>query len=208
MQLLSCAHGRKPFAMRLLGAQPCVHGQGVLKQLRQTHVCTAHKLWQSVYCHRDCQDFIIYGSLPSKPSSRPTSTVLCAGLLSAEEKAEWQRHNPSPLIRAFRQMSSLSGWLSRGVAALAETPLGGRILFDAVVKSAAGECIHNPLNAKPLLDVQRVRLVVWHCSRRRPELQALLASLSRARCTCRMGCQVALVCLAVAMMLEPAFPGG
>ena len=62
-----------------------------------------------------------------------------AGLLSAAERAEWQAHNPSPLIRAFRQLSSVSGWLSRGVAALAETPLGGRILYDAVVKSAAGE---------------------------------------------------------------------
>ena len=60
----------------------------------------------------------------------PQTLCLCpnfvsrAGLLSAAEKAEWLRHNPSPLIRAFRQ--------------LAETPLGGRILFDAVVKSAAG----------------------------------------------------------------------
>lgn len=61
-----------------------------------------------------------------------------AGLLSAEEQTEWKQHNPSPLIRAFRRMSSVSGYLSRAVAALSETPLGGRILFDALVKPAAG----------------------------------------------------------------------
>jgi hypothetical protein len=61
-----------------------------------------------------------------------------AGLLSPEEKAEWERHNPSPLIRTFRQLASYSGWLARGVAAVAETPLGGRVLFDAVVKPATG----------------------------------------------------------------------
>ena len=70
--------------------------------------------------------------------------MTCAGLLSAEEKLEWQRHNPSPLIRAFRRLSSVSGWLSRAVAAFAETPLGGRILFDVMVQPAAGARLPPP----------------------------------------------------------------
>lgn len=73
-----------------------------------------------------------------RAAARSATLLWRAGLLSPEEKAEWAAHNPSPLIRTFRQLASYSGWLARGVAAVAETPLGGRVLFDAVVRPATG----------------------------------------------------------------------
>ncbi|KAK9837318.1 hypothetical protein WJX81_005940 [Elliptochloris bilobata] len=104
------------------------------------------------------------------------------GLLSAEEKLEWQRHNPSSLIRAFRQLSSVSGWLSRAVAALAETPLGGRVLYDAVVKPAI-----DGLPSK-VADVDRA------CLEQRPHhMQATVPEGSRQRTAAALFTDAALI---------------
>lgn len=61
------------------------------------------------------------------------------GLLSEAQRAEWDgANNPTRLMRRMRAAMRSAPWMLRLAARLSETQAGGRLLYDRVLKPAAG----------------------------------------------------------------------
>ena len=61
------------------------------------------------------------------------------GLLSQEQRAVWDdANNPTPLMRRMRAAMRSAPWLLHLAARVSETQLGGRVLYERVLKPAAG----------------------------------------------------------------------
>jgi hypothetical protein len=70
---------------------------------------------------------------------RPLALLLHAGLMSEQQRQEWSdAGKPSPLMRRMRAATRSAPWLLRLLARLSESGFGGRLLYNRVLKPAAG----------------------------------------------------------------------
>ena len=80
-------------------------------------------------------------SMPRTPLRFAASMMMtCAGLLTPEQKEEWNHfHGSTWLSKAIRAAVRFAPWTLKGLARVSETRLGGRTLYDGVLKGLMSE---------------------------------------------------------------------
>lgn len=66
----------------------------------------------------------------------------CAGLLSPQQQEEWNHfHAATWLSKAVRAAVRFAPWTLKGLARISETRIGGRVLYNTVLKGLVSKSL-------------------------------------------------------------------